>query len=317
MTDFETQIYSRQDDDVIGVQVIASSNNGQTIDSLQVTNKTQFDALVAKLDSLNMDYVQFDEDSDLKGLSLDEILTNSNEITTINATRLNGYQSDAFAKASHTHLKKSITDLYDYNISLSNYNVNAANSESVTITVKVTNTSNSPVKNHQVLLYRNNIYWKNGRTNSNGVYTVTYTPDAEGLTVFSVNNQKVQLYTKYDTGWVDIDMSNVSSNFRVTDPFQIRRIGKKVHIRGTIKASRNISVSNWEDYKDIGSFPDAQFAPSQDETFVMQSSSAQRCVVVIDSDGLHVGRFTAAASGGVYTIPTDLMIRVACTYFVD
>ena len=150
MTTFETQIYKKEAENIIGAQVIVSSNNGQNIDSIQVTNKTQFDNLVAKLDTLNEDYTQFDEDSPLKGLTLDSILANENETVNINALTLNGLQSDQFSKANHNHYKATILDLYTYDISLSKYN--ASPGETITVTVKVTDTKGSPVKNNNVII---------------------------------------------------------------------------------------------------------------------------------------------------------------------
>ena len=50
MTSFETEVYNREGENVIGARVIVSADNGQTIDEIQVTNKTQFDELKGKLD---------------------------------------------------------------------------------------------------------------------------------------------------------------------------------------------------------------------------------------------------------------------------
>ena len=108
MTDFETEVYHRDDNNIIGARVIVSADNGQTIDNIQVTNKTQFDELEAKLDVLDETYVRFAETSTLTDKTIDEILTNSNETTPINATLLAGLQSDAFSKTNHTHRKVAI-----------------------------------------------------------------------------------------------------------------------------------------------------------------------------------------------------------------
>ena len=155
MVSFETEVYNKQDEDIIGIKVIVIADNGQTIESIHCVNETDFNNLKAKLDVLNEDYVQFDEDSTLKGSTIDEILANAIEVVTINATKLNGYQSDDFSKSDHTHLKKSITDLYDYSITLSKYTVNIG--EEITVTVRVTDTNGAPVNRHSVIIYKNGI----------------------------------------------------------------------------------------------------------------------------------------------------------------
>lgn len=59
------------------MKVIVSADNGQVIDEIQVTNKMEFDELVSKLNVLDDTYIQFSEDSNLKGPTIDEILSNS------------------------------------------------------------------------------------------------------------------------------------------------------------------------------------------------------------------------------------------------
>ena len=194
MTSFETEVYNREGENVIGARVIVSADNGQTIDEIQVTNKTQFDELKGKLDTLNEDYTQFDEGSPLKGLTLDSILANEDETVNINALTLNGFKYDQFSKANHNHYKATILDLYNYDISLSQYNANYY--DSVTVTVRVTDTKGSSVKNHNVIIYKNNAFWKTGTTNANGIFSTTFDVFESGLITFSCNNQKVQLLCK-------------------------------------------------------------------------------------------------------------------------
>lgn len=77
MVKFETEVYEKSGEDIVGVKVIVSADNGQVIDEIQVTNKMEFDELVSKLNVLGDTYVQFSEDSNLKGSTIDEILSNS------------------------------------------------------------------------------------------------------------------------------------------------------------------------------------------------------------------------------------------------
>ena len=323
MTSFETEIYNRETDNVIGARVIVSADNGQTIDSIQVTNKTQFDELKGRLDTLNEDYTQFDEDSDLAGLTIDEILTNTDEVAKINATTLNGFKSDSFSKSGHTHLKKSITDLYNYDITASNYNMNLGSSSNSdkqsTISVKVTNMNNSPVSNHQVILYKNGVLWKTGNTNINGVFSSVYTAETEGIVTFQVNNQKVQCNVKYDTGWVDITDYDTPIFGPYSDDNKVsaRRIGNIVHVRGQAKSLTTYPLINHSDYINVVTLPDSRFYPSKIETFVIQTSGKQRATIQVNEHGaVWIGRFTDGNSKGEYTIPKGVWIPLSFTYFV-
>lgn len=202
MVNFETEVYSQQEEDIVGVKVIVDAE-GQTIDSISCVDATELQELEAKLDNLDEKYVGFATGSSLAGSDLDTILENSNENAEINATSLNGFQSDYFSKSNHQHNKAGITDLYNYDISLSKYNVNLTDDtvdKTVTVTVKVTNSTNSPVNKETISIYKNGELWKsNVKTGSNGVYTTTFTPDTNGIVTFSVNNQKVQL--NVEQGW--------------------------------------------------------------------------------------------------------------------
>lgn len=319
MVTFQTaEIYNEDQDNIIGVKVKVSADNGQVIDEIQVTNKTELDELKAKLDSLGDDYVKFDEESQLAGLTIEEILNNISQTININATKLNGIQSDGYAKASHTHLKSSITDLYTYSIGLSNYNVGVG--DNVTVSVNVINQAGSPVQNHQVILYKNGDVWKTGTTNNSGVYSTTFSATEEGLVTFGVNNQKVQCNVKYDTGWVNAIITN-SVLFKASGspPCQVRRIGNIVHVRGAVTSITTMENFNadWNDYTNIFQLPDNRFYPQYTETYVVQSSKKQRCTVQVTTNGaVWVGRFTDASSSGVYNLPKNLGILVSLTYFV-
>lgn len=323
MTSFETEVYNREDDNVIGARVIVVADNGQTIDSIQVTNKTQFDELKAKLDTLNEDYTQFDENSSLAGLTIDEILANTDEVATINATTLGGIQSDGFAKASHTHLKKSITDLYNYDITASNYNMNRGSDilpdKQSTISVKVTNMNNTPVSGHQVIIYKNGTLWKTGTTNNQGIFSSVYTAETEGIVTFQVNNQKVQCNVKYDTGWVEItDFDDpIFGVYDTNNKPSARRIGNVVHVRGVAKSLTTYPLVAFTDYINVFMLPDSRFYPTKTENFVIQTSTKQRANMQIwETGAVVIGRFTNANNSGEYTIPKNLWIPVSLTFFV-
>ena len=327
MTSFETEVYNREGENVIGARVIVSADNGQTIDEIQVTNKTQFDELKGKLDTLNEDYVQFADNSPLAGKTLDNILNNSNEWANVNAKKLGGVLASGYSKNGHKHPKADITDLYNYDLYASNYNMNLGSSANAdkqsTISVKVTNMSNSPVSNHQIIMYKNGTLWKTGYTNANGLYSVSYSAETEGVVTFQVNNQKIQCNVKYDTGWINLTpgsgASGTFANYDSDRPLQIRRVGKMVKIRGVLKTTRVITVVGQQGATDpwyVCNLP-AKFVPSKDEYSIQQASAFNKHMVrVRASDGvlLVAGRYGTTTA---VNIPKDAFLTCYMTYFVD
>lgn len=195
MTTFETQVYDKDDGNIVGAQVIVSSEGD--IDSIDIVDKTALDALVAQLDVLDETYVQFEDDSSLAGSTIDELLENTEENVPINATTLSGFASDAFSKTGHTHTKADITNLLSYHIAADTYNVDIG--DEVNITVTVTDTLNRPVANSPVVINLNGAVIASGNTNSSGVFSYTYTTTDYGIFNFSVNTQNIQIQVKNQT----------------------------------------------------------------------------------------------------------------------
>ena len=110
MVKFETEVYEKREQDLVGVQVIVSEDTGRVIDTIQVTNKLDFDELVARLNTLNEEYVQFSQNSPVSGESIEDILKNIGETIPINATVLNGLSSDDFSKTNHKHDDRYFTE---------------------------------------------------------------------------------------------------------------------------------------------------------------------------------------------------------------
>ena len=200
MVDFKTRIFTESDNDIIGAEVIVFSDQGTRIGSIEIANAEDLNALREELEVIDETY--FDE------TRLNAVLANSQESTTINATSISGYSSSDLAKVSqlsdyaltnHTHVKTSITDLYNYSISCSNYNPTI--DTDISVTVKVTNQAGNPVVGHTVSILKNNSSWKSGTTESNGEFTTTYTCSEWGLTTFSANNNSTQILVK---GWKQI-----------------------------------------------------------------------------------------------------------------
>lgn len=191
MVDFKTRIFTESDNDIIGAEVIVFSDQGTRIGSIEIANAEDLNALREELEVIDETY--FDE------TRLNAVLANSQESTTINATSISGYSSSDLAKVSqlsgyaltnHTHVKTSITDLYNYSISCSNYNPTI--DTDISVTVKVTNQAGNPVVGHTVSILKNNSSWKSGTTGSNGEFTTTYTCSEWGLITFSASNEKLQ-----------------------------------------------------------------------------------------------------------------------------
>ena len=218
MVDFKTRIFTESDNDIIGAEVIVFSDQGTRIGSIEIANAEDLNALREELEVIDETY--FDE------TRLNAVLANSQESTTINATSISGYSSSDLAKVSqlsdyaltnHTHVKTSITDLYNYSISCSNYNPTI--DTDISVTVKVTNQAGNPVVGHTVSILKNNSSWKSGTTGSNGEFTTTYTCSEWGLTTFSANNmynqikvtgfKKVLNNTTYSL-WVDESTRNAA-----------------------------------------------------------------------------------------------------------
>ena len=194
MVDFETEVYNKSGDNITGVKVIIEGENAEVLDTIEVHNKTEFDALVTelneKLDVLDETYIQVG-DSSLAGLSIEEILQNSNNDVDINATTLDGQSSSSFSQTGHTHNVNTLTGVLNYGLSSSDYDI--TRSDSVTLKVKVTNATNSPVTNSPVVILLNGSSFATGNTNASGEFTTTYTPSEYGLQHFSVNNTSIDV----------------------------------------------------------------------------------------------------------------------------
>ena len=320
MTQFEAKVYKKTDEDIIGAEVIIEEENGESIEDIQILDKTQFEDLVdelnAKLDVIDETYVQFGSESSLVGENLDTILENSNNEIPINASTLNGLSSSSFSTNNHTHQKTNITDLYNYNLSASKYRVNAATNEATVITVKVTDMNDVAKNNVPIVIKKNGVAWVNGNTNSNGEFSATYTPANEEIVNFECGNQNIQCHAYYDTGWVtvtvDPDWRSTIENNASSNPLKIRRLGKVVSIKGKLTtktgpfdSSQGIFVSTL----------DSKFKPSSDILLFNVSSGKYHHCVRIDSLGnLNVGERYGNSS--VVDIPKNTVLYCYGSYLI-
>ena len=92
MVDFNTRIYSEDDGKIIGAEITVYSDSGNKLGSISVADAETLQEMQAQLALIDETY--FTEER------LEEILANISEATAINATRLNGFLSSDFAKAS-------------------------------------------------------------------------------------------------------------------------------------------------------------------------------------------------------------------------
>ena len=195
MVDFETEVYYQEDTNMTGVRVLVASDVGDVIDTIQVTNKTDFDELMAILEDIDERYVKVADGSSLSGETLDTILTNLGTGNTINASHLGGQPNTYYAKATHTHTAEDVSGIYQYDISISNYNPNIG--DEITVTAKVTDYNDTPVNNKLITIKKDNSNWANGvKTNSNGEYTKKFTATTAGVVNFGIKNAKAQVNVK-------------------------------------------------------------------------------------------------------------------------
>ena len=189
MVQFETQVYHKEGTDIVGAEVIVIAESGERIGTLQITSKTEFDELVAQLNNLTEEFISFDENSELAGMTIDDVLANTDGDININASKLGGYTANQYSRTNHTHNTSDISNLYNVDISSSNQNPNV--DDSITLTVKVTNMSNQPVGSKNIVIYKNGSSWKTGTTNSSGIFTTNYTIESDADIVFKVENEKL------------------------------------------------------------------------------------------------------------------------------
>lgn len=201
MVDFETEVYNKSGDNITGVKVIIQGENAEVLDTIQVHNKTEFDALVTelneKLDVIDETYIQTDEQS-LAGLSIEEILENSNGDVDINATTLDGQSSSSFSQTDHTHRKSAIVDLYNFQLTCDSRNITLG--DPVNLSVQVNDQRGVGVPSAGVYIYIDNVLSITGATNSQGTFTSTYTPDTVGLHCIAIGNQKEFVNVKQAMG---------------------------------------------------------------------------------------------------------------------
>ncbi len=291
MTKFETQVYHKEQDDLIGVEVLVKDEDGESIDSLQITSKTDFDNLMEEIDELPENFISFDENSELRGMTLDEVLANENNNIPINALTLGGSTANQYSKTDHAHVKASITDLYNVDISSSSQNPDVG--DTITLTVKLTNMSAQPAGGKNIVIYKNGSSWKSGTTNGSGIFTTTYVVDSDDPIIFKVDNQK--LIVAPNPYWKEISVSK--GTLKVCEKLRLACYGLELE-NISLTANVTYAVNNQE-----------QIIPSQ---FVPPVSIIRQC----HTDMSHPKSMRLSDSGRVFVYSPNTATTWATGYFV-
>lgn len=96
MVDYKTRIFFEPDNDSVGAEVKIYSSDGENIDNIVITTDSVYKELMERLDNFDENYVSQEE--------LLEQLTNVSDNIVINATTLDGFSADQFAKLNHNEL---------------------------------------------------------------------------------------------------------------------------------------------------------------------------------------------------------------------
>lgn len=97
MVIYKCNIYNEEEETgkTVGAEIIIYNSSEDNIKTIEIVDAQTLAELQAKIDALDSTYLTYDE--------VMEILANSSEANIINATLLNGFASDDFAKKNHTH----------------------------------------------------------------------------------------------------------------------------------------------------------------------------------------------------------------------
>lgn len=102
MVNYKTRIYYEKDGVNLGAEVKIYSDTGENIDNILITSESKFQELADKI--LNIDDTYIDK------AELISIISNTQSELQINATKLNGYTPDDFARRIHSHSEYAQTN---------------------------------------------------------------------------------------------------------------------------------------------------------------------------------------------------------------
>lgn len=95
MVTYKTRIYYEKDEETLGAEVKLYSDTGQNIDNILITTESKFRELADKILDIDETYLDKQE--------LISIIANTQSELQINATKLDNYTADEFARKIHSH----------------------------------------------------------------------------------------------------------------------------------------------------------------------------------------------------------------------
>lgn len=114
MVNYKVRTFCEPEIDSVGAEVQIYSSEEEKIDTILITTESQYNALVARLDSMDEDYIDREE--------LMELLQNAQENNlNIDATTFNGLTSEQYAKANHNELHTNFFAPIDHALETNRY----------------------------------------------------------------------------------------------------------------------------------------------------------------------------------------------------
>lgn len=112
MVTIESDIYNKTSDDdiILGAKIIVYNSADNEVKKISIVDETELNNLKSKLDVLDETFVRFNDNSSLKGESIDSLLSNPESNVVINATKLAGVTIDNFSRIGHSHDDRYFTE---------------------------------------------------------------------------------------------------------------------------------------------------------------------------------------------------------------
>jgi len=155
-------------------------------------------------------------------------------------------------------------------------------------------------------------------TSSSGTVTLGLSVSVvDVITVSDGRDDCVVCSLSDDTGWVTLTLASGFATYDSTTTPKVRKIGKTVQIRGTVKNTATITIDT--DNKTIFTLPE-QYKPSQDLVFTCQGSQMAIFTLTIHSGGsvtVSRYRFTNSSSSSYPSLPAGQWMPFSATYFIE
>ena len=149
MVDYKVRTFFEPDSDTVGAELKIYSSADEEIDTIYITTQENWNRLYDKLDNLDETYLDEEE--------LLSILTNNGEsVININATTLNGLNSDQFAKSNHNELHANYFAPISHAINTSKYGLGSTDKYGHVKTIDNLNTT-AYVSGEALSAYQGNV----------------------------------------------------------------------------------------------------------------------------------------------------------------